>query len=131
MSRATARAMTMPVPPIKPWMKRKAMNNSIVGAKIQAKLLSINKAMPMKRGTLRPLSSLIGPAMTCPKAIPAMDAVIVSWTRDVDAPKISMISGSDGKYMSVERGAIAASAPKKIVSINVGPCDSSFVVIIE
>ena len=43
---------------------------------------SVNTAIPMTRGLRRPISSLAGPAIICPAALPAMEAVSVSWIID-------------------------------------------------
>ena len=115
-SRATARAMTMPTPPEKPWTKRKAMNMWMLDDKIQQTVDAVNTTMPNSSGRRRPFSSLTGPAKIWPMAMPAIDAVRVIWIMDVPTEKSAIIKGKAGRYISVESGANAASIPKNTVN---------------
>lgn len=85
------------------------------GDQIQPTVDKVKTAMPTIKGRRRPLSSLIGPTAICPKAMPAMEAVRVSWMTDGVTPKAVIIDGRAGRYISVDSGAIAASIPKNTV----------------
>ena len=68
---------------------------------------------PAISGVRRPRTSLSGPAITCPTATPMRHAVRVSCTWPVRCSSSSpAMAGSAGRYMSIERGPIADSAPR-------------------
>ena len=77
---------------------------------------SANTPMPTMSGSRRPFISLIGPAKICPMAIPAIVMVSVSWIIEMPTPNSSGINGRLGRYISVDKGAIAVSIPNKTVS---------------
>ena len=56
-----ARVITMPVQAPIAWAMRAAMRISTVGARAQAKLASVNTAMPVSSGMRRPYRSDKGP----------------------------------------------------------------------
>lgn len=85
------------------------------GDQIQPTVDKVKIAMPTIRGRRRPLSSLIGPTAICPRAMPAMEAVKVSWITDGVTPNAVIIDGRAGRYISVDNGAIAASIPNNTV----------------
>ena len=47
--------------------------------------------------------------------MPSIVMVKVIWITDVLLPKSACISGSEGKYISVANGAMAAKIPKKTI----------------
>ena len=71
--------------------------------------------MPIRSGTLRPSRSETGPPRTCPTAIPTIVIVSVDCVIEVEMLKAEEISGSEGRYISVDNGAIAVMTPRKIV----------------
>src|SRR4051794_23719999 len=58
------------------------------------------------------MRSLSGPATSWPSARPATTAVSVSWTAAGFACSERVISGSPGRYMSIESGPIATIEPR-------------------
>ena len=88
----------------------------MASARTQPSVAPIKTSIPMNSGFLRPHKSLSGPARICPSAIPSVVIVSVIWMRDVDTPKSACTSGSAGRYISVESGAIAVMIPKNNVS---------------
>ena len=71
------------------------------------------RAMPHISGFLRPKVSLKGPKKSCPTAIPTIVVVIVSCTIGAEAWSSPVREGKDGKYISMQKGAIAVSMPRK------------------
>src|SRR3569833_1880624 len=63
-------------------------------------------------GRRRPHMSLTGPAMICPAARPTRHAVSVSCTSEAPAPRSWVSFGRAGRYMSIDSGPIALSAPR-------------------
>ena len=114
-SRAMARDRTIPAPPAQPWMKRNKRKMAIDEDRIQPTVDKVKIAIPTIKGRQRPLSSLIGPTAICPRAIPVIEVVNVSWMTDGVTPKAVIIDGRAGKYISVDSGAMAASIPKNTV----------------
>src|SRR3954447_3549417 len=62
------------------------------------------------------MRSLSGPTTSWPSARPATHAVSVSWTCDALEPSVREISGKAGRYMSIESGPIAFTAPSTTTS---------------
>src|SRR4051812_22169894 len=54
----------------------------------------------------------MGPARICPSARPARHAVSVSWTAHAGASRPRPSPGSPGRYMSIDSGPNALSAPR-------------------
>lgn len=115
-SRTTARAMTMPAAPARPWSSRKPMSSWTEGAIAQIAVAPTYTIMPISSGLRRPQRSLIGPTTSWPNAIPAMHAVRVSWTVAAGAVRESATAGSAGRYMSMESGGSAVSPPRTRVT---------------
>src|SRR4051794_28273358 len=62
------------------------------------------------------MRSLNGPATSWPMARPATTAVSVSWTAAASACSERVISGSPGRYMSIDSGPIATIEPRITIS---------------
>src|SRR3954451_15386988 len=58
------------------------------------------------------MRSLNGPATSWPSARPATTAVSVSWTAAASACSERVISGSPGRYMSIDSGPMATIEPR-------------------
>ena len=110
-SRTVARAIDRPVAPAIPCSSRSTRSTQIDGATAQSADASANTATPASSGPRRPRASLIGPASTCPSASPTIDVVSVSCAAEADAGRSRAISGSAGRYRSIESGPNAVSAP--------------------
>ncbi len=111
-SRTTARAMTMPAAPARPWSSRNPMRSSAVGAKAQTAVARTYTTMPASSGRRRPHLSLMGPTTSWPRAMPARQAVRVSWTVAAGACSAPVTSGRAGRYMSMESGGRAVRPPR-------------------
>ena len=115
-SRAIAREITIPLAPAKPAKKRKKRKRYIFCASTQPSVAPTKTSIPIRRGLRRPKRSLNGPARICPSAMPSVVIVSVICTNDVGTEKASCTSGSAGRYISVESGAIAVITPRNMVS---------------
>ena len=73
---------------------------------------------PTISGFFRPSTSLIGPAKSCPTAIPMVIMPMVIWIFDADVSSSTGIIGKAGKYISVANGVTAVSNPKNIINNN-------------
>src|SRR3954452_20075231 len=67
-------------------------------------------------GSRRPIRSLSGPTTSWPSASPATHAVSVSCTCDAPEPSVRAIWGNAGRYMSIDNGPIALTAPSTTTS---------------
>ena len=117
-SRAMARAMTMPLAPLKPCRKRNTRKAVMCSDRQAPALAAVKTSMPSSRGSLRPKRSESGPMKICPKAMPSIVMVKVSCVSEADIPKSPPSSGKAGKYISVESGAIAVMMPRNTVKNN-------------
>jgi hypothetical protein len=111
-SRTTARLITMPAAPASPCRKRSGTRTTTDGASAHRTEATTYSAIPTSSGSRRPNRSLSGPAITCPSARPARHAVSVTCTADADVSRSRARSGSPGRYMSIDSGANADSAPR-------------------
>ncbi len=111
-SRTTARAITTPTPPARPWTTRRAISVPIDGASAHAAEATVYPTRPASSGRRRPSESLTGPAISCPTAIPSMHPVRVSWPVEALAPRSRVSEGRPGRYMSIDSGPNADSAPR-------------------
>jgi len=108
-----ARLRTTPAAPAAPCRNRSAISTPMLGATAHAADSTVNRASPASSGRLRPQPSLSGPASNCPNASPARQPDIVSCTSDWPACRLAAITGVAGRYMSIESGAKAESAPSR------------------
>src|SRR3954468_17087593 len=67
-------------------------------------------------GSPRPIRSLSAPTTSWPSASPATHAVSVSCTCDAPEPSVRAIWGNAGRYMSIDNGPIALTAPSTTTS---------------
>ena len=81
------------------------------GAAAQATDSTANAATPASSGFFRPSPSLSGPATSWPTASPARQPESVSCTSVWVACRFAAMVGVDGRYMSIESGPKAESAP--------------------
>ena len=110
-SRTMARAMTIPAAPPNPWMNRNPSSRYTVDTALQASEDRTKRPRPTNKGLRRPLRSLMGPMTSWPTAIPTKHPVTESWTEDALAWRSVLIRGSDGRYMSIQRGPKMDSPP--------------------
>ena len=110
-SRTIASDSTTPVAPAMPCRKRNAISAPMSGAAAQAIDSAAKAATPASSGFFLPSPSLSGPATSCPTASPARQPESVSCTSVWDACRFAAIVGVDGRYMSIESGPNAESAP--------------------
>ena len=111
-SRTIARAITTPAPPSVPWMNRSTISTPIDGATAHASDAAMYPTSPASNGRRRPSESLSGPVKSWPAAIPSMHPVSVSCPADADAPSSRVSDGNPGRYMSIDSGPNADSAPR-------------------
>ena len=104
-----ARARTMGPEAPKAWTKRAAVSMPMLEAKVQATLARRKRPSPARSTGRRPVVSEIGPYTSWPTAKPMRKADRVSWVCAVVAFSSREIAGSEGRYMSVDRG---PSAPR-------------------
>src|SRR5262249_54529288 len=78
-------------------------------------LATVYRPIPVSRGGLRPQRSAAGPYTSCPAPKPSKNALSVSWTRLGLVAKLSARVGKAGRYMSMDSGPKAVSAPRTMV----------------
>ena len=102
-----ARASTTHAPPPKPCKKRAATKIAILGesaAIAEATSATIAPTMSSRR---LPMTSEIGPTISCPSAMPTKNPDRVSCTTESGAPNSAPTAGRVGRYISVAKGAVA------------------------
>ena len=102
-----ARASTTHAPPPKPCKKRAATKIAILGesaAIAEAKSATLAPATSSRR---LPMTSEIGPTISCPSAMPTKNPDRVSCTTESGAPNSAPTAGRVGRYISVAKGAVA------------------------
>ncbi len=117
-SLAMAREMTTPKLPADPCTKRSAINELIVLLNAHHTDTLIYSSNPISSGVRRPCISLRGPATSCPRESPIIQAVRLSCANEGVAAKSLASDGKAGKYISSEIGASAARAPKMIAMVS-------------
>ena len=110
-----ARAMTIPLAPLKPCRKRKTRKAVMFSDRQAPALAAVKTIMPTSSGSLRPKRSDSGPMKIWPKAMPSIVMVRVSCVSDAEMPKSPPSSGRAGRYISVDSGAIAVMMPRNTV----------------
>ena len=115
-SRTTALTMTMAPAPARPCTNRNAISTTTLGASEQSTEAIAYVISAATNGSRRPKRSLSGPISSWPSARPVTHAVNVSCTTEslVSNPRAS--SGNAGRYMSIDSGPIAITAPRTITS---------------
>src|SRR5665648_1111998 len=92
-------------------MNRNKINPQMDGLIAQSKDEKVKLTSPITRGIRRPCTSLCEPATNCPKARPSKQAVRLNWASDVLVCKSFAKIGKEGKYISIDKGPKADSAP--------------------
>ncbi len=110
-SRTIASDSTTPVAPAMPCRKRNAISAPMSGAAAHATDSTAKAATPASSGFRLPSPSLTGPATSWPTASPARQPDSVSCTSGCDACRFAAIVGVEGRYMSIDSGPNADSAP--------------------
>ena len=96
-SAITARAMTMPPAPEKPWTSRATTSTGRLGATAHAMPAATQTVALAISGRRRPYRSEIGPITSWPKARPIKKVVSVSWTPLGPASSASPMAGKPGR----------------------------------
>ncbi len=110
-SRITAVAITVAEALKNPCAARSPMSIPIAGPTAHSTDMTTCSATPTSTGLRRPNRSDTGPMTSCPTAPPNIIAVIVSCAAVAEVCRSRATSGSDGRYMSVEKAGSAAMNP--------------------
>src|SRR5918999_5345428 len=108
-SAITARPITIPPAPVKPWISRAITSTARLGVRAVATPASTQTAALTINGPRRPSRSESGPVTSCPNARPTRNVVKVSCTPLASVSRATAIAGNPGRYRSVANGASAAS----------------------
>jgi hypothetical protein len=96
-SAITARPITMPPAPDKPWTRRATASTVRLGAIAQTTPARTQTAVLASSGGLRPYRSDSGPTTSWPTARPTRKVVSVSWTALAEASSSSPMAGKPGR----------------------------------
>src|SRR5690625_1886738 len=111
-SRADARAITIPAAPVNPCTNRKNTNNQIFGLNAHKTDEIPYKINVNVNGLRRPCTSLNGPKTSCPAPKPIKQVVILNCASEAVVCISFATSGKAGKYMSIDNGPKAVNDPK-------------------
>src|SRR3989454_2495802 len=94
-----ASAIAIAAAPATPCTKRSTISAATEGAMPQSSDVSTKEATPMSRGRRRPRASLMGPAITWPRARPRIQTLKVICVCDIVALRSWLTAGREGKYI--------------------------------